>query len=300
MIKKTKRVFSLILFICFVICFAIPMNTFTDDSDKKVVRVGWYESTYCYKDKFGRRSGIAYEYQERIAVHTGWTYEYVEDSWPNLLQMLKDGQIDLLSDVSYTEERAEQMLFPSLAMGAESYYIYIDADNNAADPDDLSSFNGKRIGVNKNSVQAELLRTWIKKNALTPEIIEVTDDEGYFMKTLSDGKLDAVVTLDSFGSHDRVIPVCKIGSSDYFFAVSKSRSDLINELNTAMTIIQDEDPYFNQRMFDSYVHLTKTNAFLSQSQENWLLQHGTICVGIARIISRFAQRTRKAARFRVP
>ena len=29
------------------------------------------------------------------------------------MQMLIDGEIDLLSDVSYTEERAKHMLFPS-------------------------------------------------------------------------------------------------------------------------------------------------------------------------------------------
>ncbi|MBQ7673511.1 MAG: transporter substrate-binding domain-containing protein [Alphaproteobacteria bacterium] len=41
----------------------------------------------------------------------GWTYEYVEGNWSNLFQMLIDGKIDLLSDVSYTEERSKQMLF---------------------------------------------------------------------------------------------------------------------------------------------------------------------------------------------
>ena len=61
------------------------------------------------------------EYQRRIAAHTGWTYEYVEDSWPNLLQMLIDGEIELMSDVSYTEERSKLMLFPSIEMGTESY-----------------------------------------------------------------------------------------------------------------------------------------------------------------------------------
>lgn len=68
--------------------------------------MGWYDSSYCHIDQFGRRSGIVYEYQQSIAAHTGWVYEYVEDSWTNLLQMLLDGEIDLLSDVSYTEERS--------------------------------------------------------------------------------------------------------------------------------------------------------------------------------------------------
>lgn len=60
----------------------------------KTVRVGWYESPFNMTDQFGRRSGYAYDYQQKIAAYTGWNYEYVEGSWPDLLQMLMDGEID--------------------------------------------------------------------------------------------------------------------------------------------------------------------------------------------------------------
>jgi Bacterial extracellular solute-binding proteins, family 3. len=88
----------------------------------------------------------------------------VEDSWPNLLQMLINDEIDLLSDVSYKEKRAELMLYPALAMGAESYYIYIDADNAVINPEDLQTLSGKRVAVNKGSFQEGLLRDWLAKN----------------------------------------------------------------------------------------------------------------------------------------
>lgn len=95
---RRAAVFALLIVL---VLAALPSVALAQDAGEKVVRVGWYESTYCYRDQYGRRSGIAYEYQQRIAAHTGWTYEYVEDSWPNLLQKLMDGEIDLLSDVSY-------------------------------------------------------------------------------------------------------------------------------------------------------------------------------------------------------
>ena len=72
--------------------------------EEKTVRVGWFESTYCQENQLGRRSGLAYDYQQKIAAYTGWNYEYVEGTWPKLFQMLKDGEIDMLCDVSYTEE----------------------------------------------------------------------------------------------------------------------------------------------------------------------------------------------------
>lgn len=273
-----KRTSSLAL--CLMILFSVvPFTAYAQKSEQKVVRVGWYESTYCYRDQFGERRGAAYEYQRRIAAHTGWTYEYVEDNWPNLLQMLIDGEIDLLSDVSYKPEREEQMLYPALAMGSESYYIFIDADNTEINPEDLQTLSGQRVGVNKGSYQMSLLQDWMEKNHISLEIVELTGDEADSMRMLSKGEMDAFVSLDSFAAQERLLPVTKIGSSDYYFTVNKNRPDLLTELNSAMSAIQDEDPYFNQRMFDENVRLVKTNAFLMPSLENWLADHGTIRVG---------------------
>ena len=274
-----KRTLSLALCLMIVLGLVLPLTARAQEPEQKVVRVGWYESTYCYRDQYGQRRGIAYEYQRKIAAHTGWTYEYVEDSWPNLLQMLIDGEIDLLSDVSWTEQRAELMLFPTLAMGAESYYIYIDADNDVIDSENLQSLNGKRVAVNKGSFQEGLLRDWAGKNDVSLRIVELSDNEAYTMDMLARGEVDALVSMDSFGSQERVVPVTKIGASDYYFAVNKARPDLLAELNAALTAIQDEDPYFNQRMFDQYVNLTRTNAFLTPRLESWLESHGAVRIG---------------------
>ncbi|MBR6891295.1 MAG: transporter substrate-binding domain-containing protein [Clostridia bacterium] len=274
-----KRILTCALCLFMLLGLALPLGAGAEESGQKVVRVGWYESTYCYRDQNGERRGIAYEYQMKIAAHTGWAYEYVEDSWPNLLQMLIDGEIDLLSDVSFKPEREELMLFPALAMGAESYYIYIDANNAVINPEDAQTLGGKRIGVNKGSFQEGLLAQWAEENGVAIEIVEMDGDEAYSMVILAQGEIDALVSMDSFGAQERVVPVTKIGASEYYIAVNKARPDLLAELNGAMSAILDEDPYYNQRLFDAYVHLTKTNAFLRPSLEEWLKAHGAIRVG---------------------
>jgi hypothetical protein len=38
------------------------------------------------------------------------------------------------------------------------------------------------------------------------------------------------------------IPICKIASSDFYFAVNKNRPDLLAELNSAMASIQIIQP----------------------------------------------------------
>ena len=69
-LKRVKQLIIIIIVTLFVVNLAIPIYANEKQKETKVVKVGWYESTYCYRDKFGRRSGIAYEYKQRIAAHT--------------------------------------------------------------------------------------------------------------------------------------------------------------------------------------------------------------------------------------
>ena len=69
------------------------------------------------QDQTVRGEATATKYQQAVAAHTGWKYEYVEGSWAELMSMLKNGQIDLLGGISYTEERSTSMLFSVIAYG---------------------------------------------------------------------------------------------------------------------------------------------------------------------------------------
>ena len=119
-----KRILSLWLCLTLLLTVLLPVSAFAAVSGKKVVRVGWFESTFNMTDQNGRRSGYAYEYQQKIAAYTGWEYQYVTASWPQLLEMLKQGEIDMLSDVSYTQERTQSMLYSSLPAMIDTEYIF--------------------------------------------------------------------------------------------------------------------------------------------------------------------------------
>ena len=277
--KRFLSVATIVLCLVAAMVCMIPLSAHAQEPEQKVVRVGWFDSSFCYWDQYGRRCGIDYEYQQKISAYTGWTYEYVEDSWPNLFQMLKDGEIDLLSDVSFKPERAEYMLFPDLPMGTESYYIYINAGNKGLTADNVASFNGTRIGVNEGSIQEGFLRDWAEKNGITIEVVPMVADEDESMEMVVRGELDGYASIYTFSSEQKVVPSCRIGASEYFYAVSKKRPDLLAELNMALAGIQDEDPFFNQRLNEERLYNTRTNAYLSPNQEDWLAHHGAIRIG---------------------
>ncbi len=273
------RVLRSVLPLVVVLVVALSSTAYAQEGAGKVVRVGWYDSSYNTIDDHGRRSGYAYEYQLKIAAYTGWSYEYVNGSWSDLLQMLVDGKIDLMSDVSYTDERAKNMLFPDFAMGAEEYYLFVAPTNVAISSSDPTTLKGKRVGVNKDSIQADLYRDWAQRNGVEAQVVELNTPEDESLQMLEDGKLDAYVTVDSFVNPERAMPVFKVGASDFFFAVNKNRPDLLSELNGALSSIHNENRHFNHEMYEQFINTSGANAFLSGDEMDWLAGHGPIRVG---------------------
>ncbi len=257
----------------------LPLTASAQEAQQKVVRVGWFDSNFNYVDEFGRRSGLSYEYQQKIAAYTGWTYEYVEAPWPELLAMLREGSIDLLSDVSYTEERAGQIRYASLPMGTENYYVFVAQGNETITAADLHSLDGKTVGVNQGSIQKDLFLQWAADNEVHAALRELSGSEEESVQLLLSGEIDAYVTIDVFGDAGAYQPVIHIGQSDFFFAVSMARADLLRELNAALSKIQNENRFYNQQLYDRYMLRAGTNAYLSPEELAWLDGHGAIRVG---------------------
>ncbi len=271
--------------VLFMMCLVLAMTAFAalpaqgEETEEKVVRVGWYESAFHRTDRFGRRSGYGYEYQQRIAIYTGWKYEYVEGSWSELLEKLIAGEIDLLSDVSYTDERAEKILYSAERMGSEDYHAFISPENTEISPDDFSTFNGKRVGVNKNSIQEKMFVEWAKNHDVSPEIVELTEKTPELLDMLARGEIDVLVTLDTYGKKADVVPVCKVGFAESFFGINKNRPDIKQELDVAMNRILEDNRDFNQHLTEKFNPPTAISSFLTPDEKNWLAEHGTIRVG---------------------
>ena len=268
-----------IILVLALVAFPFASLPAAEADTENVVRVGWYESPFNITDNSGRRSGYAYEYQQKLAAYTGWKYEYVTGSWPDLLEMLEEGKIDLLSDVSYSEERTEHMYYSSLPMGAEDYYVFIAASNNEITKSDYTTFNGKKVGINKGSIIVDLFRNWEERNGVEAEILEMSEETDVAYRMLLNGNIDMYVTVDSFFDPVQCNPIVKIGSSDFYFVVSKSRPELVNPLNEAIERIQTETPYYNQQLHEKYLNDSGVNYHLSTEEKAWLTEHKKIRVG---------------------
>ena len=63
---------------------------------------------------------------QALAGYTGWKFEYVKCDWSNCFDKLENGEIDIMGDISYTDERAQKMLFSDEPMSEEKYILYAD------------------------------------------------------------------------------------------------------------------------------------------------------------------------------
>ena len=247
----------------------------------KRVRVGWYNSPFNETDSLGRRSGYAYDYQRLIAAHAGWTYEYVEGTWSGLLDMLQRGEIDLLSDITPSPERAKKMLFSKYDMGREDCYLIVKRDNARIQEGKPETLNGMRIAVNKNSLQMPLLQDWLAEHHIEAEIQECSLDAQEYLNKLESGQIDAWVTFydeDHIDTHAFRL-FSYLGSCDIHFAVNPQRPDLKEELDQAMTQIHAYSPNYSQKLHDDYFSKNSLLFSFSDKEREWIRQHDTIRIG---------------------
>lgn len=267
------------LLLCLCLLMPLLQGTAAAVQDSSVVRVAWYpDSAYNITCENGERSGYGYEYQQSVAAYTGWTYHYIEANWLDSLNMLQKGEIDLMAGVSYAEGRAQTMLFSDLPMGEEKYYLYANLAAADISVSDLTTLNGKRIGMLSESIATTQFCEWETRHGLHTEHVTITSDEDAAAKIAS-REIDGFISVESpqwqkYG----LSAITSFGSSDVYFVISKSRPDLKEALDNTMRRIAHDKPFYQDDLYQRYLSAQSVE-LLSTEEQDWLRQHGAIRIG---------------------
>ena len=257
-------------------CWAAEKNN--DEKQPQTIRVGSFEDTFNYVDKNGVRRGYGYELMQALAGYTGWKFEYVKCDWSNCLDKLENGEIDIMGGISYTDERAQKMLFSDEAMGEEKYILYADLSNIDNGTSDFKFMDGKRIGVLIGTEPEIMLTEWENKNGIQTEHVNVYNNDDV-EKKLANHEIDAFVSLEeSVWSEQGIASVTTIGKSGMYFAINKERSDIKTELDYAMHQMDQDSPFFKADLYKKYFTLDY-NQSLTGGEKSWLEEHGDIRIG---------------------
>ena len=251
----------------------MPAPAHANDSDQqiKTVRVGWLVNNEGFQDGTPgeRLSGWGYDYLQTLSYYTpGWRYEYVSGTFTELMDMLEKGEIDLLPNISYSAARAQKLLYSSDPEGTERYYIYAKPDRDDLSKGDPQALQGLTIGYNPGVMQTAIGRQWLSNEGITCTYKEFAGG-GDLFDALANDEVDAIIMNDTISSPN-ASPMFYVGSSDYYFAVPKSRPDLMDDINSAMAAINRINPRYNDEVKSNYSAQNSGSASLTGSERSWL------------------------------
>ena len=270
--------------ICAMLCLLLvlpalfPVKAAAETVPAKVVRVGSFEDTFNYVNEKGIRKGYGYELLETLSGYTGWQFEYVTCDWSDCFEKLKNGEIDILGGISYTPDRAEEMLFSDEPMGEEKYYLYADLSREDITASDFKTLNGQKIGVLMGTEPEVMLTEWEEKYDLKTQHVNIANSEDVKQK-LANREIDCFVSLEeSFWADLGISTITRVGSSDIYYAINKDRADIKEELDNAMRALENADPFYTADLYKRYFSLDYT-PILTGEEKAWLKEHGAIRMG---------------------
>lgn len=206
--------------------------------DRRVVSVGLYENTpKVYTDENGRPSGLFVDLLNEMARKENWQLRYVACQWSDCLEMLSQGQIDLMPDVAFSTEREQTFDFHTVSVASSWSQIYSSPRIKVLSLADLS---GKRIALLQGGIQQAFLSQLMSGSNMSYEQIAVKSlDEGY--QAVVDGQADAVVTNSFYAARNsekfklHETPILFLPSNLYFAATKGKNEDLLNRIDRHLT-----------------------------------------------------------------
>ncbi|MEG0452851.1 MAG: EAL domain-containing protein [Coprobacillus sp.] len=268
---------SMIFLVCFVsFSFSIYFNNVSAYNTDKVVRVGFFDfEGYHETDNQNQRSGYGYEYLHEMAKYTGWVFQYVDGTWEECQQMLKDGKIDLLTSAQYSEARDKLFDFSSTSMGTSYAQLTVADGNYKYGRNDFNSFQGIKVGLLKGNSRNDRLQEFAKEKGFSYQA-NLYDTQDQLDSALKSGEVDAILTSSLRKlKNERII--AQFAPSPFYAIVKEGNQTLLDEVNLALETIEMNSPAFKYNLYQEYYHIDTTDTFiLSREEKEYLATNPTI------------------------
>ncbi|MZJ40191.1 transporter substrate-binding domain-containing protein [Collinsella aerofaciens] len=139
---------------------------------------------------------------------------------------------------------------------------------------DPQTLQGLTIGCNPGVMQTIVGQQWLADEGITCTYKEIASG-GDLFDALANGEVDAIIMNDTTSSPS-ASPMFYVGSSDYYFAVPKSRPDLMDDINAAMAAIARVNPRYNDEVKANYSAQNSGSSSLDGAEISWLKEHDNI------------------------
>ena len=278
--KQCNRILMLLMAMLLIMS-SLPVAAFAGtDSPEKTVRVGFFRmENFMEGGSDGSvRSGFTYELLCEFAAYNHWDIEYVYGDFSDLYKQLEEGSIDILPNVIDTEERKQQVLFHSLPLNTEHYYI--SALSIAAPDEDASPavLNGKKLATVKDAFEEKYFDEWALKSGVSMEKVYCSGfDEAW--EIVRTGKAEYILNINNTAPDASFLPLFEVGEHGVYFAVAKDRADIIEDIDYALNMIDDISPFLISELQQKYLNESLSSYRLSREEEDWVRSHSVLRIG---------------------
>ncbi len=243
----------------------------------KVVRVGVFESQGFYgKDESDNPTGYGYAYLQEIAKNNAYTYEYRYGTWPECLEMLRNGEIDLLDAAPKTAGLEHEFLFSEYPTGRTYSTLSVASDNTDIALNDYQAFNGMHIGMLAGAQQNTSLVDYAATHGFH-FYSYFYDSMSELEQALADGSVDAILATNLRDLRDERI-VARFAPQPFYLIAEKDHSGLMQEINQALERIQISNPDFSSSLERQYFDNNSSTAILTRAEIDYVQASAPITV----------------------
>ena len=244
-----------------------------EEEQQEILRVGFFAfSGYHTIEEDGRRSGYGYEFLQRLAIHGGWSYEYVgyNNSYAEALDMLRNGQVDIVTSVSKTPEREEEFLFTDQSIGINSTIFTVKSGNQTIVEGDYSTYDGAVVGMLEGNSKNSNFERFAKEHGFSFKPVYFSKQEE-LSAALQNGDVDAAVT-GSLRLLENEWLLESFDASPFYLCTRKDRPDLMAKINSAINEMDLHDPNWQESLHEAYYATDQDGSIIMNAGERAFLE----------------------------
>lgn len=274
------RKYIMVLAAIFCLMLTCSSVSYAEEAES-VIRVGFpMQPGLTMKDENGNYTGYTYDYLKEIGQYTGWTYEFVEpqdsgtidEQLIQMMDMLEQGELDLIGAMNNNNQTSSVYDFPSENYGNAYSVIAVRDDDDRIDEYNLSDFKGLRIALLKQAdYHNEKFYQYAKLNGIRYEIVWC-ERGGEQEEKIYSGKADAMLSVD-LSLPQGFRPVAKFSPIPFYFATTKGNTQIINELNRAISYTSENNPTLQMNLYNKYFSRSSSQLFLNSKEREYIQEH---------------------------
>lgn len=249
-------------------------------AEKRTVKVAFFPMDgYHNLGEDGSFEGMDVEYLDALCDYVSWKVEYVVcDSWESALQMLQNGEVDLVGSAQYSAERAEVYQYADLSSGYTFGVIATNAQNTIA-YEDFQAMQNITYGMVENYVRTSEFYEYLYHNGIEEPVVKKYKSTAEMQAALDSGEIDAFVhTFTEVKEGQRLIG--RFAPRPFYYITYKGNDDVMRELNQAIVDLKMNQPEVETELMNQFFYNKFDKAVLLTTEEKaYLEEKGTLVVG---------------------